>query len=300
MIKIKNLSKTYELKGKKIEALKSLNLEIKDNEIFGLLGTNGAGKTTTIKLLTTLLAPTSGTAYIDNFDIRRHSSEIRKKIGVVFGKQMIYHRLTGRDNLKFYGEIYGVSDLEQKIEELADFFEMGQWLDTLVEAYSNGMRTKLAIMRGLINDPSILFLDEPTLGLDPNMALKVREKIKDLQKRGKTIILTTHYMIEAEQLCDRIAILNKGRLVAIDTARGLRRKIPGRNVLEVEFERIDDISKIKNEFILTEDGDQAMIPVQSAQHLNYVLKKILEKNLLIRDIRLVEPSLERVFAYYTE
>lgn len=300
MIRIENLTKVYEFKKKRIKAIDHLNLNIGKGEIFGLLGPNGAGKTTTVKLLSTLLYPTEGTAYIKGYDIKKDSRRIRTLIGVIFSSQMIYHRLTGRANLEFFGDIYGVSNLQKRIEELAEFFEMREWLDFPVEGYSKGMKLKLALMRGLIHDPEILFLDEPTLGLDPSMALKLRAKIKELKAEGKTIFLTTHYMIEAENLCDRIAILNKGKLVAIDTPKGLQRKIPGRNVLEVEFKKIQDINKLKNEMILTANHAVALIPIKSSDHLNLILKKILGLNLKIISVKLIEPSLEQVFEYFTK
>jgi ABC-2 type transport system ATP-binding protein len=300
LIRIENLTKIYEFKKKKVKALDRLNLDIRKGEIFGLLGPNGAGKTTTIKILSTLLHPTEGRVYIKGLNIIKDSRKIRTIIGVIFSSQMIYHRLTSRANLEFFGDIYAVPNLQERIEELAEFFEMTGWLDFPVEGYSKGMKLKLALMRGLIHDPEILFLDEPILGLDPTMALRLRSKIRELKIKGKTIILTTHYMIEAENLCDRIAIINKGKLVAIDTPRGLRRKIPGRNVLEVEFGKVQDINKLKKEMILAADHSVALIPVKSSDHLNLILKKILGLDLRVKSIRLIEPSLEQVFEYYTK
>lgn len=300
IIKTDGLTKYYEVKKQQILGIDNLNINIKKGEIFGLLGTNGAGKTTTIKLLSTLLYPTSGTAYIHGLDIRYDGKEIRRLIGVVFSGLMIYHRLTGRANLEFYGDLYDVPDLDQRIGELAKFFELEDRIDHRVETYSKGMKLMLALMRGIIHNPDILFLDEPTLGLDPNKALKMREKIKELKEQGKTIILTTHYMFEAEDLCDRVAILNKGKLVAIDTPKVLRRKIPGKNALEVEFENTVDINRLKEDFILTQDKMAALIPIKDSNHLNSVLKEIVEQGLVVKHIRLIEPSLETVFTYYTK
>ena len=174
------------------------------------------------------------------------------------------------------------------------------WMDERLHTYSRGMTLMLALMRGMIHDPEILFMDEPTLGLDPNKAFKMREKEKELKNNKKTIILTTHHMMTAEDLCDRIAILNKGKLVAIDTPKELRRKIPGRNTLEVEFEKQDSMNKLDENFIVTEDKQAALIPIKDSEHLNVVLRDILDKNLKIKSIKLVEPSLESVFNYYTE
>lgn len=299
MIDIRHLSHTYKLRGIKAKALHDISLKIKKGEVFGLLGTNGAGKSTLIKILTTLLYPTAGEVFINDIDIKKRPQDIRSRLGVVFGQQMIYTGLTGRDNLRFFGDIYDVQNLEEKIDNLAKFFELEQ-LDYLVEGYSSGMKMKLAIMRGLINDPDILFLDEPTLGLDPNMQQKIRKKIKELQKMGKTIILTTHYMLEAEDLCDRIGILNKGSVVAIDTPWALRKKMPGKNLLEVKFKNPQVFDKFRKDYILTNDPTLIMIPIADSDHLNSVLKELLESGCYIEDIKLIEPSLDKVFSYFTE
>lgn len=307
IIKTENLTRHFAVdRGKKkIVALDNLNLEIKKGETFGLLGPNGAGKTTCIKILSTLLYPTSGTAYINGFDVKKQGEKVRQTIGVVFGKRMIYHRLTGRANLNFYGSIYNVPNLKERIEELAKFFGFER-LDSLVETYSNGMRQQLALMRGLIHDPPIIFLDEPTLGLDPNIALKIRWKVKKLKEEGKTIILTTHYMVEAEEMCDRIGILNRGKLVAIDTPQGLRRKIPQKNYLDIEFEKPKLAEKAKKEITLTIEGTPITIkgqvlrlPVKDSRHLTSALKDVANLDIPIVNIQFKEPSLESVFAYYT-
>jgi len=300
MIDIKHLSHIYKLRGIKTKALDDITLKVEKGEIFGLLGTNGAGKSTMIKILTTLLYPTSGEAKIDGLDIRKEAKKVRSRVGVVMGQKIIYGGMTGRDNLRFFGNIYDVQNLEHKINELAHFFELEDKIDTLVEGYSSGMRMKLAIMRGLINDPQILCLDEPTLGLDPNMQLKIRKKIKELQMLGKTIILTTHYMLEAEELCDRIGILKKGSLKAIDTPQALRKKMPGKNILEIKFKNPHIADKFKQDYILTKDPTLLMIPIINSDHLNRALKEIMSNGFYIEDIKLVEPSLEKVFSYFTE
>lgn len=300
MIDIRHLTHIYKLRGIKTKALDDVTINIKQGEVFGLLGTNGAGKSTIIKILTTLLYPTGGTIKVDGFDIRKQPRQVRARVGVVMGQKIIYGGMTGRDNLRFFGNIYDVQNLEDKIDELTHFFELEDKIDTLVEGYSSGMRMKLAIMRGLINDPQIILLDEPTLGLDPNMQLKIRKKIKELQRLGKTIILTTHYMLEAEELCDRIGILKAGSLKAIDTPAGLRKKIPGKNILEIKFKNPHTIDKFKKDYILTKDPTLLMIPIVNSDHLNSALKEIMSNGFYIEDIKLVEPSLEKVFSYFTE
>ncbi len=232
MIEINDLCKSYFIKQKEIKALSKLNLHINEGEIFGLLGPNGAGKTTTIKILSTLTRPSSGTARVAGFDCVKQSILVRRNIGVVLSMTMIYHRLTGRANLRFFGKLYGVENLDKQIEKLADFFDMRDKLDLLVETYSTGMRAKLALMRGMIHDPPVLFFDEPTLGLDPTSAKKLRDKIIQLKKMKKTILLCTHHLSEADHLCDRIGILRKGELVAADTPANLRNRVGKQKSLE--------------------------------------------------------------------
>lgn len=301
MIQIENLSKTYTVKRKyRVEALKSLNLEVKEGEIIGLLGTNGAGKTTTLKLLSTLLHPTTGTAHINGLDIRTDTKAIRKQIGVVFGAKMIYHRITGRDNLQFYGRVYNVRDLDKKINELADFFNLTDRMDTLVETYSTGMKAKLALMRGLIHDPPVILLDEPTLGLDPGTSVKLRKRIKKLKEMGKTIFLCTHYLHEAEELSDRIAIIDKGELISIDTPERLREKITTTGTLGITFENMQDVEQLKTVFSVEQKGNEAFITPTNGDTLNTTLQRVLAMNLPIKHIHTVEPSLEDVFLTLTK
>jgi ABC-2 type transport system ATP-binding protein len=213
---------------------------------------------------------------------------------------MIFHQLTGRANLEFYGDLYDVPNLQQRIRELARFFNLEDRIDHRVETYSKGMKLMLALMRGIIHDPEIIYLDEPTQGLDPNKALSMRMQVKELKKRGKTIILTTHDMAEAEDLCDRIAILNKGKIVAIDNTGGLKRKIPGRNALELECETAEQCARIENGIVLTEDKRIIMVPISNSDQINSIIREIVAKDVTIKNIKLIEPSLERVFSYFTK
>ncbi|MBU4274302.1 ABC transporter ATP-binding protein [Patescibacteria group bacterium] len=231
MIQIKNLTKTYLIKKRDrgfsfgrpkrfFNALDDINLEIKEGEVFGLLGPNGAGKTTLIKIISGLLQPTSGWVKIDNKPVE----EVRGKIGLMLGYTMIYYRITGYDNLEYFARLYNVKNFKSRIKELAEFLGLENWLDEYVEHYSTGMKSKLALARALIHNPDILLLDEPTLGLDPHIAIDVRKKIKQMKK---TIILTTHYMEEADQLSDRIGFLNQGKLIKVGTPQDLK-QIMGR------------------------------------------------------------------------
>jgi ABC-2 type transport system ATP-binding protein len=231
MIRLEDITKVFEFKlprrsmsdffhprRERIVAVDSVSLDIKTGEIFGLLGPNGAGKTTIIQMLAGLLKPTSGQILIDG----EKMVISHRGIGLMLGDALVYNLLTGRDNLTYSGRLYGVWNLKRRIEELADFFEIGNWMDRYVSDYSLGMKAKLCFARALIHDPPILLLDEPTLGLDPHYALGMRNKIKALHK---TIILTTHYMEEADFLSDHVGILHQGRLVAHGSSDMLKERL---------------------------------------------------------------------------
>lgn len=220
MIKIQNLTKVFEFKKRgrgvfgnflfpkygTFAALRNVSFSVKEGEIVGLLGPNGAGKTTLIKILIGLLQPTSGSALINGMDAEKQ----QEKIGLFFGHTtMMYHRITGYDNLEYYAGLYGVRDIDARIKKLCSQFRIRSWLDEYVEHYSKGMKIKLSLARALIHDPPILILDEPTLGLDVRISEEILEKLPKLKK---TILFTTHYVDEAKRLADRIVILKKGKV----------------------------------------------------------------------------------------
>lgn len=231
-IEVNNLKRKYDSvlsmrKKKTIEALKGISFSVKEGEIFGLLGPNGAGKTTTIKILTTLLAPSSGEAKILGHNCFGEEKFIRNKINFIFGGERgLYWRLSAYENLHYFGDIYKIPEkiLKKRIPELLKLVGLDGRDKEKVEGYSKGMKQRLQIARGLINDPEILFLDEPTIGLDPVGAKELREIVKSLKCQGKTILLTTHYMYEADELCDRIAVINNGQIVDMGTAKELKIK----------------------------------------------------------------------------
>lgn len=220
-----------------VEAVKGISFDVEFGELFGLVGPNGAGKTTTIKILTTLLTPTSGTAKVLGFDITRDVVEIRRRIGIIFGGERgLYYRVSGRENLRYFADLYGVplSRQEKRIKELLDMLGLSDRADSKVEDYSRGMKQRLHIAKGLINDPQLIFMDEPTIGLDPQAARDTRAMIRGLVEKGKTILLTTHYMFEADELCHRIGVISNGEIVALDTPAGLKRLVKNIAVIEVE------------------------------------------------------------------
>jgi|GEM_PF-865241 len=231
MIQIQNLKKVFTYykprksirswffpEKKEITALNNVSIKIKTGEIYGLLGPNGAGKTSLMKIICGLLKPTAGVVLVNDKEV----FAAQREIGLMLGDSMVYALMTGRDNLEYTASLYGVSDTEGRIQTLADFFEIGDWLDRYVSDYSLGMRIKLCLARALVHDPPILLLDEPTLGLDPHYSLFIRERIKHLKK---TIVLTTHYMDEADYLSDRIGILHHGHLLTEGTPNDLRSQI---------------------------------------------------------------------------
>jgi ABC-2 type transport system ATP-binding protein len=228
---------TVRRRAKEIEAVRGIDFEVSPGELFGLLGPNGAGKTTTIKMLITLLIPTGGSARVLGLDVVRDALEVRRRIGYVFGGDRgVYDRLSGYDNLRYFAELYGVPPREQKprIEGLLELVGLRGREHERAEGYSRGMKQRLHVARGLLHDPEVIFLDEPTIGLDPVGARDVRATIASLTEAGKTVLLTTHYMFEADALCDRIAVISRGEIVAEGTPDDLKRRVAAGRVVEVE------------------------------------------------------------------
>jgi ABC-2 type transport system ATP-binding protein len=253
---------------KSIEAVRGVSFEIQEGELFGLLGPNGAGKTTTIKMLITLLIPTSGAARVLGYDVVKDAREVRKRIGYVFGGERgVYERLSGYDNLRYFAELYGVppKTIRPRIESLLDLVGLTGREQERAEGYSRGMKQRLHIARGLLHDPPVVFLDEPTIGLDPVGARELRSTIASLAEAGKTILLTTHYMFEADALCDRIAVINRGKIVAHGTPADLKRGVAEGTVVEVEVfgipdgttERIRDLGGVMA--VSVEEREQAQV-----------------------------------------
>src|SRR5215203_5228577 len=226
-----------------VEAVRGVSFGIEQGELFGLLGPNGAGKTTTIKMLITLLIPTKGTASVLGFDVVKDAREVRRRIGYVFGGELgVYERLSGYDNLRYFAELYGVppKEIRPRIDYLLELVGLKGREQERAEGYSRGMKQRLHIARGLLHDPPVVFLDEPTIGLDPIGARELRATIASLAKAGKTILLTTHYMFEADALCDRIAVINRGEIVAHGTPADLKRDVAKGTVVEVEVFGLPD------------------------------------------------------------
>jgi ABC-2 type transport system ATP-binding protein len=222
---------------KEIIAVEDISFEIGSGELFGLLGPNGAGKTTTVKMLATLLIPTAGSALIQGYDVVRKANEVRKRIGFIFGGERgLYWRLSGIDNLRYFASLYHVDPqvAKKRIPYLLEMVGLQERGNERVEGYSRGMKQRLHVARTLLHDPQTLFLDEPTIGLDPVGARDFRQVIRNLQLEKKTILLTTHYMFEADALCQRVAVINHGHIVALDSPEGLKQHVSDLSVIELE------------------------------------------------------------------
>lgn len=289
-----------------VEAVKGISFDVGFGELFGLVGPNGAGKTTTIKMLTTLLTPTSGTARVLGFDIVDDVVEIRRRIGIIFGGERgLYYRVSGRENLRYFADLYGVplSKREKRINELLDLVGLSDRADSKVEEYSRGMKQRLHIAKGLINDPQLVFMDEPTIGLDPQAARDTRAMIKQLVEKGKTILLTTHYMFEADELCRRIGVISNGEIVALDTPAGLKRFVQDITVIEVEaFGIVDtDIVSLRRRPEVKSvsanlEGERQTVRIQTPKGSEFIpeVTKLLSAAKIF-DIRMKEPTLEDAY-----
>lgn len=302
IIETNNLTKQFNA----LVAVDRLNITVEHGEVFALLGPNGAGKTTTISMLCTILKPTSGTAKVNGFDIVRQATRVRKCIGIVFQDPSVDDRLTGRENLYMHANLYGVPPGEQKsrIEKVLKLVELEGRADDLLRTYSGGMRRRLELARGLIHYPKILFLDEPTLGLDPQTREHIWTYIKELKEtHDMTIILTTHYMDEADKLSDRIAIMDYGKIVALDSPSELKQTLEG-DVITVKTADAKNLSSMltgnlniqrahitENTVEITVRDGKALLP--------RVVELAAKSKIYVDSVSLREPNLDDVFMHYT-
>lgn len=325
MITADNLARTFRSttgivrrKKKEIHAVRGVSFEVQKGELFGLLGPNGAGKTTTVKILTTLLIPTSGKARVAGFDVLKEPVEVQRRIGFIFGGERgLYWRLSGEDNLKYFAGLYQVDPAvsAQRIPRLMEMVGLSGRGNEKVEGYSRGMKQRLHVARTLLHDPDILFLDEPTIGLDPVGAREFRLVIKNLKDEGKTILLTTHYMYEADMLCDRIGVINHGAIVALDTPAGLKSHVRDLSVVELELfgapgETVDRVRSLpgidsasleehdqrQSLIVQTERGPEAVQDILGALE-GYRIGKVVSREPTLEDayVRLVSlPDAEEV------
>jgi ABC-2 type transport system ATP-binding protein len=323
-VQASNLTRIFEVKRKRagflgsirrkkerILAADHISIAIKRGELFGLVGPNGAGKTTTIKMLCTLLLPTSGTAWVNGHNVVEQRDKVREKINVVLGgERALYWRLTGRENLWAFSRFYNIPSnvANERITEVLELVDLTERADDRVERYSKGMKQRLQIARALLNDPEVLFLDEPTLGLDPDGARKIRQYIKGLvAEKQVTVLLTTHYMYEAEEMCGRVAIIDKGKIVALGTPQELKGLVRKAVVLDLNVKGISDqgIQTLKGisgvETVVSRDD-----PESGLSHLrlqtdgrNRVVSEVIEScvksRVKVLSFQAAEPTLEDVF-----
>ena len=307
IISINHLSKIFREKNRTVTAVDDVSLEVRRGEIFGLLGPNGAGKSTLIRVLTTLLRPTSGTACVDNFDIIRDPEKIRSIIGVCPQNSTLDIELTAYDNLEFYGTLVNVDEsiLDRRIQELLAMTDLTDRAHMKVQTFSGGMRRKLEIVRAFIHHPLILFLDEPTIGLDPEARHEVWQQILKLNEEKTTIILTTHYMDEAERLCNRIAFVDKGRLIALDVVENLKQLIPAGDLIEIGFDTLNEglLPVLQQNTLINAVEVKAQKLIISAKNGSRLLPEIIavfEKfSTPMTSISIRSPSLEDVFIHLT-
>ena len=297
---------TFRRGTKEVEALRGISFGVERGELFGLLGPNGAGKTTTIKILTTLLLPTSGSARVLGLDPATEHRELRGRIGYVFGGDRgLYDRLSGLDNMRFFADVYRVP-LREKSRRIAELLELvgleGRERER-VETYSRGMRQRLHIARGLLHDPEVLFFDEPTIGLDPVGARELRETVAGLRAAGKTILLTTHYMFEADELCQRVAVIADGRIVASGAPSELKASVADRTVIEIETYGVDErcLERLRGHpgvrSVAVETRDQAQVVlVQAAAGASLVQPLLgLLDGTMVGKVVSREPTLEDAY-----
>jgi len=301
-IETNNLTKRFG----NLTAVDKVNLEVDQGEIFGLLGPNGAGKSTFISMLCTILKPSSGTAMVEGYDIIREAADVRRSIGIVFQDPSIDDKLTGMENMELHADLYDVPQdvMYNRIDEVLKLVELEDRASSYVNTYSGGMRRRLEIARSLIHYPKVLFLDEPTIGLDPQSRDHIWNYIRDLKKRENiTIILTTHYMEEADKLCDRIAIIDRSRIIALDTPHNLKNELEGETIIIesrdndllarrlVIAQLTDNIIKTERELNLTVKNAHTALP--------RIVELAVSVGVYIDNISIREPDLNDVFMFYT-
>jgi ABC-2 type transport system ATP-binding protein len=302
VIETKQLTKTFN----SLTAVDKLDITVESGEIFGLLGPNGAGKTTTISMLCTILKPTSGTAKVNGFDIAKEAMQVRKSIGIVFQDPSIDDRMTGRENLFMHANLYGVSTSEQKsrIASVLKLVELEDRANDLMRTYSGGMRRRLELARGLIHYPKVLFLDEPTIGLDPQTRDHVWKYIRELKEAHDiTVVLTTHYMDEADRLSDRIAIMDYGKIIALDTPTKLKETLEG-DVVIIKANNLDAVLSLVTEKMglpqaHVVNGTVEVTVKNGKSMLARIVETATQNKIFVESISLREPNLEDVFLHYT-
>ncbi len=295
-VEIERLTKRYG----DLVAVDALDMSIEEGEIFGLLGPNGAGKTTTLSMLATLLKPTSGTARVNGYDVRKQPADVRRSIGIVFQDPSSDDILTGWENLYLHALMFGVAREERRrrIEHVLELVDLQDRANDIVKKYSGGMRRRLELARGLLHNPRILFLDEPTLGLDPQTREHIWVYIENLVKvENVAVIITTHYMDEADRLCDRVAIIDHGQIVALDSPSALKSKVGGEIIkLRIRSPKLDALKDLDYVMSIDQSGSTLSLTVREASaHLQEILSRVGEAD----SVEVHSSTLNDVFLHYT-
>jgi ABC-2 type transport system ATP-binding protein len=289
------------------QAVKGISLQVARGEVFGLLGPNGAGKTTTISMLTGLLEPTSGSITVDGLDVKRHTNEVKAKMGLVPQELALYPTLSARQNLLFFGRIYGLKgkELHQRVDEVLEMIGLTERANDPIQDYSGGMKRRVNIGAGLLHKPEILFLDEPTVGVDPQSRNAIFESVEALNRNGMSVIYTTHYMEEAQRLCHRVAIVDTGELIALDTPTALIRSLGG-GIIVIGLaegypdEIVDEVAQLPAVKAATRsDGQLKVETLRLQEALIGVLDITNGQDIRITSLELLEPNLESVFLHLT-
>jgi len=292
-----------------ITAVNNVSFSVRKSEIFGLLGPNGAGKSTLIRMMTTLIPLTAGRAFIDGHDVTLEANQVRRSMGVIPQAMTSDLDLTLDENLSIYAKLYKVPAGERKktIDDLLHAVDLARWRNVPTKTLSGGMRRRLEIARGLVHNPKIFFLDEPTTGLDPVSRVAVWEMLTKLrEERGLTMLITTHYMDEADRLCDRIAIVNHGKLVALDSPLALKMSVPGSNVIEIQFLSVppdweNELTKLQYVTSVRSQGANMyrILTANGAKTTSVLVNKALEANVQIKSLSVQNTTLDDVFVHYT-
>ena len=305
VIEVTDLTKRFNSNGISVAAVDQITFTVEEREIFALLGPNGAGKTTLIKILTTLLKPTSGMAKVAGFDVTKEKEKVRASIGIVFQEPALDRRLTGRENLDFHARMYGIKrgERERRVAESLKLVELEEKADIVVDKYSGGMNRRLELARGFIHHPKVLFLDEPTLGLDTQTRRRTWDYIKQLNEReGVTIVLTTHYMEEAEYLCDRVGIIDQGKIIVLDSPRKLVDLI-GSDLVTLELNTPNAASIFENlDFVTDVQAHNGFVTLKMERadlRIPTIMEHARESGLEIKSVNMRKPSLEDVFLHFT-
>jgi len=301
-IEINNLTKKFG----ELTAVDSVSVSVKQGEIFGLLGPNGAGKTTLISMLVTMKKPTAGKATVNGFDIAEQPDEVRKSIGIIFQDPSLDEELTAYENLELHAAMYGVaqSEIKKRINEVIEMVELKDKANEIVKTFSGGMRRRLEIARGLLHYPKILFLDEPTVGLDPQTRKHIWEYVKKLKdERGVTVVLTTHYMEEADSLCDRVAIIDNGKIITLNSPTELKNSLGGDTIVIATSKAAELAAKAKKfkwaKEVTPHDGKLTIRVANGEKKIPLLIEAARKSKISIQSVSLHKPTLDDVFLHYT-